>query len=65
MREILARISEELEGEPKIVATGGDADLIAKGVAEIEMVDRDLTLEGLRVIATRVFGDSNSNSNVR
>lgn len=65
VREILARITRELEGEPKVVATGGDADLIAKGVAEIEMVDRDLTLEGLRVIATRVFGDSNSNSNVR
>ncbi len=55
VREILARICEELPGKPKIVATGGDAALIAQGVAEIEAVDPDITLDGLRQVAARVF----------
>lgn len=55
VKEILARICEELPGKPKIVATGGDAALIAKGVPEIEAVDPDITLDGLRQVAARVF----------
>lgn len=56
VREIIAQIRKELAGEPKVVATGGDAQLIADGVCEIDEVDRDLTLEGLRLVASRVFG---------
>jgi type III pantothenate kinase len=56
VKEIIARIRDELPGEPKIIATGGDAALIAHGVAEIETVDPDLTLDGLRQVAARVFG---------
>ncbi len=55
VKEILARICEELPGKPQIVATGGDAALIAQGVAEIEVVDPDITLDGLRQVAARVF----------
>lgn len=55
VREIIGKICEELPGRPKIVATGGDAALIAKGVAEIQAVDADITLDGLRQVATRVF----------
>ena len=55
VKEILARICEELPGKPRIVATGGDASLIAQGVAEIDAVDPDITLDGLRQVATRVF----------
>ena len=55
VKEILAQISKELPGKPRIVATGGDAALIARGVTEIEVVDPDITLDGLRQIATRVF----------
>lgn len=55
VREIIAKIRAELAGEPKIIATGGDAELIAKGLPEIQAVDADLTLEGLRLIAARVF----------
>jgi type III pantothenate kinase len=55
VREILARICEELPGSPRIVATGGDAALIAQGVSEITAVDPDLTLDGLRQVAARVF----------
>ena len=56
VREIIAKIRAELAGAPKIIATGGDAELIAKGLPEIQAVDADLTLEGLRLVATRVFG---------
>ena len=56
VKEILRQITRELGGEPKIVATGGDAALIARGVEEIGAVDADLTLDGLRLVAARVFG---------
>ena len=55
VREIIAKIRAELAGEPKIIATGGDAELIARGLPEIQEVDADLTLEGLRLVAARVF----------
>ncbi len=55
VREIIAKIRAELAGAPKIIATGGDAELIAKGLPEIQAVDADLTLEGLRLVAARVF----------
>ncbi len=57
VREIIAKVKHELSGEPKVVATGGDAQLIANGVEEIDEVDRNLTLEGLRLIAARVMAD--------
>jgi type III pantothenate kinase len=55
VREIIARIRAELDGNPKIVATGGDAALIARGLEEIDAVDPDLTLDGLRWVAAAVF----------
>lgn len=55
VKEILAKICAELPGIPKIVATGGDAALIVQGVPEISAVDPDITLDGLRQVATRVF----------
>lgn len=57
VKELLARIREELaENGPgcapvHVVATGGDAALIARGVPEIRCVDPNITLEGLRLIA--------------
>jgi type III pantothenate kinase len=58
--EIVSRIKEELKKEhkikkkPKVIATGGLADLIAKESKTIEKVDPTLTLEGLRRIFLRV-----------
>ncbi len=47
---MIARIQKEL-GEPaKVVATGGFAEVIAKETAIINVVNRDLTLVGLRLI---------------
>jgi type III pantothenate kinase len=55
VKEILTHICVELIGAPAIIATGGDAALISKGVPEIDSVDMDITLDGLRQVAARVF----------
>jgi len=41
---------DELEGKPRVIATGGFASLIATGSELIELVDDTLTLEGLRLV---------------
>jgi type III pantothenate kinase len=56
VREIVLRLKEEMGGNPRIIATGGDAELIAQGLPEIDEVDPWITLEGLRQVALRVFG---------
>lgn len=53
VREIITRLRAEMGGDPLIVATGGDAALIARGLPEIQIVDPDLTLEGIRLSAVR------------
>ena len=51
VREILIQIKKEMASEPIIIATGGDAKLITKGLPEIDHHIPQLTLEGLRIIA--------------
>jgi type III pantothenate kinase len=53
VREIFERIKAEQFGRKKvyIVATGGYARLIARGLPEIGVVRPHLTLEGLRIVA--------------
>ncbi|MEY2498356.1 MAG: type pantothenate kinase [Verrucomicrobiota bacterium] len=55
VREILLQISRENfpRSKPRVVATGGYAQLIARKLPEIEAVHPNLTLEGLRIIANR------------
>ena len=55
VREIIHKLRDEMPGDPVIVATGGDAELIAQGVEEIQHVSPILTLEGIRIAATRHF----------
>jgi type III pantothenate kinase len=56
IREILAAIHRELPGPATVVATGGDAALIAAGLPEIRAVDPILTLAGIDLVGRRVFG---------
>lgn len=55
--EIVRRVSAEAfpRSRPKIVATGGDATLIAREVPLFTAVDPLLTLQGLRLIGERAF----------
>src|SRR3954452_2953524 len=53
VREIIARIRAESfpRSKVRVVATGGYAQLIARGLREIDAVHPGLTLEGVRLIA--------------
>lgn len=53
VRQILVEIKAELSPRKKlrVIATGGYAELIAAGLPEIDSVQPNLTLEGLRLIA--------------
>jgi len=56
--EILKRLTAENfpRKKPRIIATGGYAQLIASKLPEIEAVHPNLTLEGLRLVANRNTG---------
>lgn len=48
---MVRRMSTEIEGPPRIIATGGLASLMFKISETIEAVEPNLTLEGLRIIS--------------
>lgn len=50
---IVGRISEEMGGRPKIIATGGLAPLFSEGTNLFDVMAPDLTLDGLRLLADR------------
>ncbi len=50
---IVRRMRAEMEGNPRVVATGGGAEMIARECETIETVDQFLTLWGLRLIYAR------------
>jgi type III pantothenate kinase len=47
---MVRRIVAELEGETKVIATGGFCSVIAEEVPAIQYVDKNLTLKGLRMM---------------
>ncbi len=55
IREIVQKVREEAfpRHRPKIVATGGNAAMLAKGLPIFTAVDPELTLHGLRLVAER------------
>jgi type III pantothenate kinase len=52
IRGILDALKRELPGRrrPVVVATGGDAEWITRGMKEVQYIDPDLTLHGLRLL---------------
>ena len=50
---LVRRMTAELEGKAICIATGGLASTIAPETAVIDHVDRDLTLQGLRIVWER------------
>jgi type III pantothenate kinase len=47
---IIARMKKEIHGNPRVIATGGLASIIAGETDSIDIVDEFLTLEGLHLI---------------
>ncbi|MGE5618212.1 MAG: type III pantothenate kinase [Sphingomonadaceae bacterium] len=47
---MVRRIAAEMEGEPRVVATGGLCAVMAAEVPLIEVADKNLTLKGLRMM---------------
>jgi type III pantothenate kinase len=51
--ELLTRVKAEVGGEPKIIATGGFAKLIAENTEQIDVINYNLLLDGLRLLHQR------------
>lgn len=50
IKEILNKVKKEISGSPRIIATGGLAQLIIPEVREVKEIVNELTLEGIRII---------------
>jgi type III pantothenate kinase len=50
VKELVQRLKDEQGGSPKVIATGGMAELVAEWTQVIDIVDPRLTLEGIRII---------------
>ena len=50
IKGMVNRFKEELGNNPKVIATGGLADIISKELDLFEIIDPDLTLKGLQIL---------------
>lgn len=57
IRGLLRRVVDELGDTPKIVATGGWAEMMAAEIDQIDTVDLDLLLNGLSLIVKQAVSD--------
>jgi type III pantothenate kinase len=55
---LIARMSEGLDGKPTVVATGGFAQMMEDETGVIDIVDENLLLEGLNLLARRLYTDA-------
>jgi type III pantothenate kinase len=58
VREILSKIAAELGEKCPVIATGGGAVFACKNLPEIDEIEPNLTLEGIRLVAVELFGGS-------
>ena len=47
---IIKRLKDEIVGDPRVIATGGLSSIIGRQSNVIDILDRDITLQGLRII---------------
>ena len=59
VEKIVKQMKKELDGKPKIVATGGFSGFIGENCGLIEIVDAELMLEGLRLLYEKSLSDKN------
>ncbi|MBC7364091.1 MAG: type III pantothenate kinase [Candidatus Aminicenantes bacterium] len=50
VNNIISEMSRELKAKPKVIATGGLAEMVVDDIKSIEAVEPHLVLEGLRII---------------
>jgi len=48
---LIKKVIAELRDQPKVIATGGFAELISSEIDVIDVVDIDLTLNGLNMLS--------------
>jgi type III pantothenate kinase len=53
---MVRRMKAELSTSPRVIATGGLADLMFKVAETIEATEKNLTLEGLRLLSEALEG---------
>ncbi len=53
VEELLTKIKKEIGDNPKVVATGGFANLIAENTTQIDIIEENLLLDGLRMLHGR------------
>lgn len=56
VEELLTRVKKEIGDDTKVIATGGFAHLIAENTTQINTIDENLLLDGLRLIHERIQG---------
>ena len=52
---IITRMKQELGANAQVIGTGGQAPMISQETTLIETVDPNLTLDGLRMVASRLL----------
>ena len=62
---IVKRMKTEMGTNPKIIATGGSAKIMAEICESIDMVDTSLTLEGLRIIYEKISPPKGSGGSIK
>jgi len=54
MEGIIRRMKDEMGNNPKVVATGGLAELVAVDSELVDVIDKNLTLKGLKTLYSRI-----------